>query len=145
VFIAYFGLTEEGNKDGHVRVALDVVQNVRVDWNEDPWTEHMSIAPEAQKTFARHRLNRNGNPRGMVSQERATAQLNKHQLAPAIGQEDLDLAVRAASDLVREDQRIAHHQSILWGRRFSPCPIAFLYNIMSFMQHSHALKLVICG
>jgi hypothetical protein len=48
----------------------------------------------------------------MVSQERATAQLDKDQLAPAIGQEDLDLAVRAGADFVKEDQDIAHHQCI---------------------------------
>ena len=88
-----FGLTKEGNQDGHVGVALDVVQNMGIDWNEDLGTEHMGFAPEAQKAFPRHSLNRNGNPRRMVSQERATAHLDKHQLAPAIGQEDLDLAV----------------------------------------------------
>src|ERR1700687_5477508 len=76
-FIVRFGLTKEGDQDGHVRVALDVVQNVRIDWDEDPGTEHMGLAPEAQKAFPRHSLNRNGNPRRMVSQERATAQLYK--------------------------------------------------------------------
>jgi hypothetical protein len=101
VFIARFGLTKEGNQDGHVRVALNVMGNVRIDWDEDPGTEHMGLAPEVQKAFARDGLNRNGDPRRMVSQERAMAQLDKDQLAPAIGQENLDLAVGAGVDSVR--------------------------------------------
>jgi hypothetical protein len=120
-----FGLTKEGDQDGHVRVALDVVHNVRIDWDEDPGTEHMGLAPEAQKAFARHSLNRNGNPRGMVSQERATAQLDKDQLAPAIGQEDLDLTVGAGADFVREEQRNAHHQFILLRQPLNPLPRRF--------------------
>ena len=34
------GVTKEGNQDSHIRVALDVVQNVRIDGNEDSGTEH---------------------------------------------------------------------------------------------------------
>ena len=34
VFIVRLGLTKEGNQDGHVGVALDIVQNLRIDWKE---------------------------------------------------------------------------------------------------------------
>jgi hypothetical protein len=58
----------------------------------------------------------------MISQECATAQLNKDQLAPAIGEEDLDLAVWAIADFVREEQRNAHDRAILLRQSLSlPC------------------------
>jgi len=78
--IARFGLTKERNQDGHVRVTLDVVQNVRIDGNEDPGTEYMDFGTEAQDAFAGDGLDCDGNSRGMVGQERAMVQLDKDQL-----------------------------------------------------------------
>src|ERR1700730_18249582 len=95
VVMVRLGMTKEGNQDGHVGVALDVVQNLRIDGNEDPWTEHVGLVPETQEAVAGQGLDRNRNSRRMVGQERAAAALDKHQLAPATGQEGLDLAVPA--------------------------------------------------
>jgi hypothetical protein len=65
------GVTKEGNQDSHIRVALDVVQNVRIDGNEDSGTEHVGLVSETQEALAGQGLDRNGNPRRMVGQERA--------------------------------------------------------------------------
>jgi hypothetical protein len=74
----------------------------------------------------------------MISQERAAAQLYKHQLAPGIGQEDFYLTIFADANFARQDHRIAHHQFILLGQRVDAIENVVRVLLLQPVCESHA-------
>jgi hypothetical protein len=134
ILVSWFSLAKEGHQDCHVRGTLHVVDHVRINWNEDAGTQLMLLAPKAKSSFPGKCLNRDRNPGRMVSQEDPPSQLDKHQLSPPIGQEDLYLSVFSLSNFVRQDNRIAHnHASSLHVQRHlvrgvcTSVPVSFLH------------------